>query len=491
MTVRTRFAPSPTGFLHIGGIRTALYCYALAKKHEGSFVLRIEDTDRSRYVEGSIEEIFEMLKYYYIEADESVDKEGEFGPYIQSERLDSYKKYAEELVQKDAAYYCFLTDEEYDQIKLSNQADGTPFRSPHRSLTAAEVAEKMSAGLSYVIRQRMPENREIEFEDGVQGKMRFNSDEVDEGVLLKSDGFPTYHLAMLVDDHLMQISHVFRAAEWVSSIPKHVLLYEAMGWDIPAMYHLSTILDPGGGKLSKRKGTVSAKQFVIDGYLPEAMLNFLMLLGWSAPIEREYGEKEREIFSLAEFVEMFDVKDLNKSNPIFDRDKLQWFNQQYLINIPASELAKRLVSWLSEYAELDVSYSADIEEDDSLAVKLKLVKERSKSLPEVVEALEFFYKAPIDIDWKIKQLNRVNEVNAKEPLRQKVYELFDSFDTDTTTWTHEVWEQGMRDIADSLELKHGDVFMFLRIAMVGGPFSPPLFECLQILGKQEVMDRLS
>ncbi len=498
MTVRTRFAPSPTGFLHIGGIRTALYCYALAHKLHGQFILRIEDTDQKRYVEGATDMILDMLAAYGIEPDESIRHGGEFGPYIQSERLELYKKYAEELVEKGAAYYCFLTEEESNDIKTQNKGTHKMFRSPYRDQDLAKSREMIAQGMPYVIRQKLPENRVIEYTDGVQGKMKFNTDDVDEGVLMKTDGYPTYHLAVVIDDHLMEISHVFRAAEWLPSTPKHVLLYEAFGWTLPEIFHLTAILDPDeGGKLSKRKGTVAARDFLVNGYLPEAILNFLMLLGWSSPEERVHGQEERELFSLTEFVSLFDPKDLNRSNPVFNREKLTWFNQKYIAGMQDEQLATRLVEWLEQYAEdlsddrqaimLAPHIKTDMQVGNFIS-KLTLVKERAKTLEELIDLLKFFYIAPTDIDWNIPQLERVTAT--RESIQTDIQQFMSGLDEDSTQWKHEDWEMGMRAIGDKHQAKHGDVFMILRIAIVGAPFSPPLFESLQLLGKAVIMERL-
>lgn len=486
--IRTRFSPSPTGFVHIGGIRNALYCYAMAKKNGGKYLLRIEDTDQNRFIEGATEEIYEMLEAYGVVPDESDKHGGDYGPYTQSKRLDLYKKYADELIANGFAYKCFLAPEEATQIKEANRETHAAFRSPHRELSADELAELEASGKPFVIRFKTPDNREIKFKDGIQGEMSFNTDFLDDQVLLKSDGFPTYHLAMLVDDHLMEISDVFRGFEWIPSIPLHVLLYEAMGWEMPHLFHFAVILDPDGGKLSKRKGTVSAKTFLEEGYLVEAIMNFLMLIGWTPPIEREHGEAEREIFSQDDFVQMFDTKDLNKTNAIFNREKLLWFNKQYLANTPSQELASKLINWLETYAQ-DKSLLESIKSDESLAAKLELVKTRSEKLTDLVSSLKFFYVSPENINWEIKQLDKVTDKVAA--LKTDIYEFMQSLSEDATTWTHEQWEAGMRAIGDKHAVKHGDVFMVLRVAIVGEPFSPPLFESLQLLGKEEVLSRLS
>ncbi len=498
MKVRTRFAPSPTGYLHIGGVRTALYCYALAKRHGGTFVLRVEDTDRTRYTEDAEEQIYIAMEAYGLIPDESDRHGGEYGPYTQSKRLEKYKAVAEKLVERDAAYYCFLTPEEAEEIREACRLENRAFRSPHRDLTTEEANQRKQAGENYVIRQKVHPGRQLNYEDGTQGKMSFATDDLDEGVLLKSDGFPTYHLAMLVDDYEMEITHVFRGFEWIPSIPKHILLYEAMDWEMPQMFHLSTILNSDGkGKLSKRKGAVSAMQFLEDGYLAEAVLNFLMILGWSSPEERKFGESEREIYSLEEFVNLFAVENLNKSNPVFNRDKLLWFNQQYISQLPPQDLEGVVKNWIQKYAlESENENLADKKEvlqlmlsDQELSAKLALVNTRAKTLVDLPALATLFYQQPQNIDWEIKQLKNVQD--KVKVILEDIKSAIAGLPDDSTEWQHEEWEQAMRDIGDKHEVKHGEVFMILRVAIVGAPFSPPLFECLQILGKPEVLDRLN
>ncbi len=489
MTVRTRFAPSPTGYLHIGAVRTMLYCYALAKKQAGSYIVRIEDTDRTRFVEDAVEQIFEVHKLYGLEPDESEVHGGELGPYVQSERLDLYQQYAHELVQKGFAYYCFLTKEETADLQNKFKLENKRFRSPYRDQNINDSLKLIEEGTSYTVRLKVPADRTIIYEDGVQGKMRFHTDEVDDQILLKQDGFPTYHLAVVVDDHLMKITHVFRAFEWIPSTPKQVLLYEALGWKMPQHYHLSTILDPEGGKLSKRKGATAALEFIKEGYLPEAVLNFLMLLGWSSPLKREHGEAEKEIFSLQEFVELFDVKDLNKSNPVFDRQKLLWFNKEYIQNKSVEEFGQIFVNWLEKYSS-DQDLKEQILADAKLDQKLALIKERTRLLPEALEMIRFFYKQPEKIEWNIKQLKNIDNTQVVS-IKSEITSLFEDLSDNSENWMHEIWEKNMRKIADKFKIKHGDAFMVLRVAITGSPFSPPLFEALQILGKEEVLNRLN
>lgn len=480
-------APSPTGRFHIGGLRTILYNFALARKSGGTYVLRIEDTDQERFVPEAIDEILEVHDTYGLEPDESIKHGGDYGPYIQSKRLETYQEYAHQLVRGKFAYYCFLTKEETQKLQEKFRAENKKFRSPYRDMKREEALQLVKEGKPYTIRLKVKEGREIEFEDGIQGKMKFNTDEVDDQVLLKQDGFPTYHLAVVIDDHLMKISHVFRGVEWLPSTPKHILLYEAFDWEMPKHFHLPLILDPNGGKLSKRKGATAAMEFIESGYLADAVLNFLMLLGWSSPLERVHGEAEREIFSVEEFVELFETKDINKSSPVFNDEKLNWFNKEYIKMKSIDEFTRLFVHWVEKYAS-DKSFLEDILADTGLDRKLELVKERVTTLKDVLEQIKFFYVRPVNIDWNIKQLEKIKGKVAD--VRKDIIELFSSMDSNSTHWTHEKWENGIRSIADKHEIKHGDGFMVLRVATVGGPFSPPLFEALQILGRDEVLKRL-
>lgn len=482
--VVTRFAPSPTGSLHIGGIKMALYDYALAKKNNGKFILRIEDTDRNRFVDGSEQEIIDMLKAYGLEYDEF---------YKQSERLEIYQKHAFELVEKGAAYFCFTTAEEIEAKRKEAQErkERYLFRSPYRDLPIEEAKKKIAAGEKYVIRQKLPENEVVVFDDPIQGMMSFNTNDLDETVLLKSDGFPTYHLAAIVDDHLMGVTHVFRGVEWQPSVPKHVLLYKAFGWEMPVISHLSVILDPDGGKLSKRRGSVSAKGFIDEGYLPEAVLNFLMLLGWSDPTPHDHGAKEREMFSLQDFIELFDLKDANKAAPIFNREKLIWFNQKYIQAMSLDELSNRFLAWLKDKEEYkDLSEKIIIKGPEFLQKILGLEHNRVKLLSELPANIGFFYdfKGGFDIA-SVKQTKDLTKENISEFFKTFILEL-DKFNERLDDLSHEVWENIVREYSEKNSLKGGSLFMALRLAVTDSQFSPPLFEVMQILGKTETKRRL-
>ena len=482
--VITRVAPSPTGSMHIGTLKMALYDYALARKNNGKYFLRIEDTDRNRFVEGSEQEIIDMLKAYGLDYDEF---------YKQSERLDIYKEHAEKLIESGHAYFCFSTKEEIDELrKVANAEHKTfTFRSQFRDMPIEEARKKIESGEKYVIRQKMPKDQVIEFNDPVQGLIKFNSNDIDDTVLLKADGFPTYHLAAMVDDHLMGITHVFRGIEWLPSAPRHVLLYQAFGWEMPFIIHLSVILDPEGGKLSKRKGSVSAKGFLDEGYLPEAILNFLMLLGWSPAIDYEHGAKEREIFSLDEFVQMFDLKDVNKSGPIFNREKLMWFNQKYIQALSLDELEKRFTDWLKTRLEYkDLTQKIENLGTGYLREALKIEQTRIKLLSEIPASIGLFYdyKGGFDL-LSVKQTRDLTKEQISEFFNEFKLEL-NKYQDDLSDLSHEGWENFVRTYAEGKTLKAGSLFMALRLAITDSQFSPPLLEVVQILGKKEVIQRI-
>ena len=489
MKVRTRIAPSPTGSVHIGSIHNALFAHALAKHNGGDFILRVEDTDQERYVEGAAEEVYEILDIFGLAPDEGPVQGGPYAPYIQSKRVDSgvYEQTAEKLVQKGHAYYCFHTKEELEQMRESMDKR-TAFRSKYRDMDPDEAKKKVEDKEEYVIRLKVPVGETITLDDAILGQVEWNSDDIDDQVLLKSDGFPTYHLAVVVDDNIMKISHITRSYEWLASTPKQVLLYKYLEFDQPIFAHSSLVLDPDGGKLSKRKGNVSAKSFLEQGYLPEAIKNFLMLLGWAPPIERKHGEKEREIFSHKEFIDMYELKDRQKTNAVFNRKKLIWFNQQYIKSYESSELLGIFKKWLEKFSQAPELLEEIQGDEKKYAKAIDLVKMRARTFKEVVEMLNFFYQRPEGIDWNIKQLEKAK--GKIQQLKEDIIELMDGMDADTKTWTNDEWAEKMKSLSEKYGLKTGDSFMVLRVAVVGTPFSPPLFESLQILGKAEILKRL-
>ncbi|MDD3648007.1 MAG: glutamate--tRNA ligase, partial [Candidatus Dojkabacteria bacterium] len=405
-------------------------------------------------------------------------------PYIQSERLDIYHKKAEELVNGGYAYYCFCSQERLDEVRKKQQEEKKQpmYDKKCRHLDIAESRERIKKGEKYVIRLKVPKNRRLEIEDQILGRIKWDSNIVDDQVLIKSDGFPTYHLAVVVDDVIMGITHITRGFEWLASVPKHILLFDAFNYKIPIMAHMPLILDPDGGKLSKRKGSVSTEEFLAHGYLPEALLNFIMLLGW-AP------KDDREIFSLTEFIREFSLDRMNKTNPVFNRQKLLWFNGEYIRRYSKKEFTKKVTDWVETHCE-DEKMKKNILEDKDLQPKLELVQERISLLSDVLLSLKFFYEAmPIPDHKTIKGVKRYRFEDVKKAVAEYAT-IISRYDGDTSKWKHEVWEKDVRTVADKFDLKHGDMFMMIRIVICGSPVSPPLFESLLILGKEEVIARL-
>lgn len=467
MTVRTRMAPSPTGEYHVGHISTLLKNYAFAKKHSGQFVLRIEDTDQERKVEGAVEKILSVIKAYGLDWDEGPEKCGPYAPYIQSERLAIYKEYAQSLLDSGAAYYCFCTKDRLEQLRADQMASKQkPRYDKHcRALTTEQVQEKLASACEYVIRLKVPDDQAVVFNDLVRGEISIHSSEVDDQVLLKSDGFPTYHLAVVVDDYLMKITHVLRGEEWISSTPKHILLYQAFGWQPPVYAHIPVFLNPDGkGKMSKRKGTVSAQSFLDAGYLPEALLNFFMILGWTP-------KDQREILTLEEYIEEFDPKDISPKSVVFDLQKLAWINGMYIRRLPLEELIVRLRPFLPK----------DFPEN-KLQTIVPLISERLTKLSEVEELTQFFYR-DISVDSKLL-LGKQTADQVKTQLIKTVAVL-EALDN----WQVEHLETSIRNLQEAEDWKKRDYFMLLRIASTGKTATPPLFETMEAIGKESVISR--
>ena len=407
--VRVRFAPSPTGFVHIGSLRTALYNYLFAKKMGGKYILRVEDTDRTRLVDGAIENMLNAMKWAGVNHDEgvmlddngNVVQKGEYGPYIQSERLDIYKKYIQELLDNGKAYYCFCTKERLDEVREKQKEAGeTPRYDGHcRDLTQEEIDAKIAAGEPYVIRLRLPENHVIKFTDLVRGETEFNTNDLDDQVLIKTDGFPTYHFAVVVDDHLMKITHVIRGEEWVSSTPKHVYLYEAFGWEAPKFVHLPNILNKEKKKLSKRQGDVAVEDFKKKGYLPEGLVNYVALVGWSP-------EENKEIFSMEELEQAFSIERVSKSGGVFDTEKLNWVNQHYMKDGDDDVLTKLAIPFIVEAGYVTAEEAE--EKYDFLKSIVSLLKEKLHYVKEVdvltEETVQAILKS-IQKEYKIKGKN--------------------------------------------------------------------------------------
>jgi glutamyl-tRNA synthetase len=470
---RVRFAPSPTGYLHVGGLRTALYNYLFAKNNNGKFILRIEDTDRNRYVEGAVENLIAALKWVGLEYEEGPGKGGEYGPYMQSERLDIYKKYALELVAQKKAYYCFCTPERLSQVRDEQQKQGLqPKYDKHcLSLSAEEIEEKLKNNVPYVIRMNIEPDMKIAFEDVIRGSVEFDSNIIDDQVLIKSDGYPTYHLANVVDDHLMKITHVIRGEEWLSSTPKHVLLYDFFGWEKPVFAHLPLLLNPDRSKLSKRQGDVAVEDYRAKGYLKEALVNFVALLGWNAGDDKEYYELE-------EMVEKFSLERVNKSGAVFNIEKLNWLNAEHLRKKPDEELLCMLKDELeaSKYKGKDYS-------DKYLLLVIEAMKERVSFVKEYIEKSPYFFEAPEEYD------QDVIKKRWKEGSAENILKLADKFSA-LQDPVKEDYETALRQTAEELGIGTGKLIHPVRLAVSGVGGGPGLFDILYIIGKDETISRL-
>lgn len=475
MQVRTRIAPSPTGYPHIGTIYQAMFDFVFARKYKGKFITRIEDTDRSRFVEGAEEMIFKSLDWFGLIVDEDPIKGGKYGPYRQSERLEIYHKYAKQILDQGHAYYCFCTKERLEKLREEQQQKKQAPRYDKYclSINKEEIGKKISEGIPYVIRLNVPRDQKITVYDAIVGEVVFDSNQVDDQVLIKSDGFPTYHLAVVVDDYLMKITHVFRGLEWLSSTPKHTLLYQFLGWQesMPKYAHVPLLLDPteGGGKLSKRKGHASVEFYQKEGYLPEAILNFLANIVWNHP-------SGQEIFSLKEFEKAFELKPfkvmVKPQGAKFDIKKLEWMNGEYIRMMSDVELAKRLQDFLVDHPA-----------KDKITPLVPLVKERIKKLSDFVPLTDFLWEKP---EYNTEEFNKVKVEDKKEVLE----EVIEKLEIMKKPWESEVFEKTFRDLADKVGIKAGEMFQLIRIAVSGQNVTPPLFESIQILGEDEVLSRV-
>lgn len=472
MRPRVRIAPSPTGEdLHIGNVYTALINWVFAQKNGGKFILRIEDTDRQRLVEGSEERILASLKWLGINYDEGPDIGGPYKPYRQSERLPLYKKYAEELIDKGGAYYCFCTPQRLDKMRQEQMAkkQAPTYDRTCRRLDPQESKARVQKGESYVIRLKVPEKGETKWTDLIRGEIAFKNSTVDDTVLLKSDGYPTYHLGVVVDDHLMEITHVIRAEEWISSTPKHLLLYQFFNWKAPEFAHLPLLRNPDRSKLSKRRNPVWVSWYRQEGYLPEAILNFLALLGWSHP-------QGLEVFPASEMIKNFSLKDVLTSAPVFNLEKLTWLNGVYIRNKSPQELLGLIKNWAKDNG---FKLRAN---DDHLMKILPLVQERMKKLSEFGELSDFFFLKP-EVDPKLLTAGKT-----KGETKAEVAATLEALKT--VSWQKEEIEKKIRQVAVDLNIKPPHLFMTLRIALTGKTATPPLFETMEVLGKEEVLLRL-
>lgn len=490
--VRVRFAPSPTGPLHIGGVRTALFNYLFAKKHNGVFYLRIEDTDQTRFVPGAEAYIMEALEWLGISPEETVGKNEKFGPYRQSDRKDLYQKYADQLINSDWAYYAFDTPESLDALRKEQEAEGKTFIYNHTNrekldtslvISADETAKRIANGEHFVIRFKTPVDETLHLKDIIRGDVKFETSLLDDKVLFKSDGMPTYHLANIVDDHLMETSHVIRGEEWLPSMPLHVLLYRAFGWDAPEFAHLPLILKPiGNGKLSKRDGDkLGFPVFPLEwkteegissgyrekGFFPEAVVNFLALLGWN-------DGTDKELYSLEELVEAFDLNRVHKAGAKFDPEKNKWFNHQYLIKQNDADLAKSFSPILEEKG-----FSTPLEVTTHI---VSLIKERANFVSDFWDLTDFFFQAPTSYDEKASK-NWKEETPA---LMQELISVLENIEDFSSANIETI----VKDWLTKNEIGMGKVMQPFRLSLVGALKGPHLFDIVEIIGKEETISRI-
>jgi glutamyl-tRNA synthetase len=470
MTVRTRIAPSPTGDPHVGTAYVALFNYALARKHGGQFILRIEDTDRERSSPASEAMIFEALHWLGLRWDEGPDVGGPRGPYRQSERTAVYRAHAEELLRRGAAYPCFCTRERLEALREEQKARkaNLGYDGHCRALPRGEGDQRRSGGDPHVVRLAMPREGETVVRDLLRGEVRFDNAQVDDQVLLKSDGFPTYHLANVVDDHLMGITHVIRAEEWLSSLPKHVELYRGFGWELPVFCHLPLLRNADRSKISKRKNPVSLNFYRRAGYLPEAMLNYLALMGWAMP-------DEREEFTLEEFVAAFTLERISLGGPVFDVEKLRWLNGKYLRRLAPREILERL--------------RAQLLSEDHLLEVLPLVQERIETLEGFFEYASFFFVGEVSYD-EAALSGMVPKGRSPAETSKALRALLEDAVDPILEWEKESVEAAIRGFGERSGWAPNELFMAVRVATTGRAASPPLFETLAVLGKETCRRRL-
>ncbi|MCX6012658.1 MAG: glutamate--tRNA ligase [Chloroflexi bacterium] len=475
--VRVRFAPSPTGIPHVGNIRTALFNWLYARHTGGSFILRIEDTDVARTVPGAVEAIYDSLRWLGLDWNEGPDVDGEYGPYVQSQRLQTYRNIADQLIANGHAYHCYCTPGELEQMRSEQTKNKVPpmYDKRCRELNSQQRAQKVAEGRVPVVRFKMPTEGKTVFNDIVRGEVVFDNRLLDDFVLLKSDGYPTYHLANVIDDHLMEVSHVLRADEWLSSTPKHILLYRALGYAPPQFAHLSIILGEDRSKLSKRHGATSLIEYSEKGYLPEAVLNFLALLGWS------YDDKT-EIMTREELINNFSLEHLGKTGAIFHLDKLDWMNGVYVRKLSIDEFVKRILPFLEKGLNGTVQLPLDV---DYIKLLAPLIQDRVKVLSDVTGLAAFFFIDNLEYDVpKLlgKGINKETGIKALEISIERLKALND--------FSAASQESILRPLAAELGIKTGQLFGIIRIATTGLDAAPPLFQTMEVLGKNKSIRRL-
>lgn len=518
--VRTRFAPSPTGYLHVGGLRTALYNYLFAKKNGGTFVLRIEDTDQKRFVQGAAENLIETLHQVGLEYDEGPHKEGEFSPYVQSKRTEIYREHAQKLLDEGKAYRCFCTAERLEEMRAKQTAakQAPMYDRACLNLSEDEIKRKLENNEPFVIRQKIPHGRKLQFKDLVRGVVNFNTSVVDDQVLIKSDNFPTYHLANVVDDHMMQITHVIRGEEWLPSTPKHILLYEAFGWEQPQFAHIPLLLNKDKSKLSKRQGDVSVESYLEKGYIKEAIINFIALLGWHPG-----SGNEQEMFSLEDLIKEFSIEKVHKAGAIFDLEKLDWFNYRWQKKIYHQKLSA-IVHEIDPEAEITLNqkkepvykfYNKDNErlfnqkraeilyqmcqkyldpkhkEINEFLIKALITAEDKilKDPSRVEENIKFFFSiSDYDPSLFINEKMKVDSNMAAESIKASIKTLENLPEENFNDM--EKLQQPLIQTVQDMGIKNGQLLWPMRVALSGEQYSPGVFELLWVLGKEESLKRL-
>lgn len=474
--VRTRFAPSPTGFMHVGNLRTALFEYLIAKSNGGDFILRIEDTDQERQVEGAVDVIYNTLRQVGLKHDEGPDIGGDFGPYVQSERKGTYRQYAEQLVTEGKAYYCFCTKERLEALHESKNENGGGYDRHCRNLPKEEVDRLLAAGTPHVIRQKMPTEGSTTFSDVVYGSITIENKELEDQVLLKSDGYPTYNFANVVDDHLMQITHVVRGCEYLTSTPKYILLYEAFGWEVPTYVHLPLIMgknaDGSVSKLSKRHGSTGFADLVKDGYLPETIVNYIALLGWCP-------KDNREVFSMQELIENFSIDGISKSPAVFDYDKLSWFNGEYIRAMSQQEFLQRAMPQFREVFP---------QGEKPWEVLTAILQPRIEKFTQIPGMIEFLKELPqYPADFFINKKSKTNLENSPEMLKAAMQTL-----KELPEWNADAIHSALLGLAQQLGVKNGTLLWPVRIAAAGMTVTPGgAIEILTFLGREESIRRLN
>ncbi len=488
MMVRTRFAPSPTGYVHVGGLRTALYNYLFAKKHGGKFILRIEDTDQTRLVEGATEGIIRVLEWAGIIPDESPVHGGDFGPYVQSQRLHLYKHYCDELIAKGHAYYAFETPEELEEMRKLQMKQGLQPKYNRKwlpeslggTMPESKIKQALESGIPKVVRMKVPDHITIRVNDVIRGVVEFDSSVIDDQVLLKADGFPTYHLAVVVDDHLMQISHVIRGEEWLSSTPKHVLLYEFFGWEKPTYAHVPLLLNPDRTKLSKRQGDVAVEDYIKKGYSKEALVNFVALLGWNPG-----SGSEQEIFTMEELLEQFSLEHVGKSGAIFNLEKLSWIEKQHIRRLSNTELAQRIKPILLEHLRTkSTEMPLELITSDAYLIQVaEQMKERVDFIHEFVTFSNYYFFEPEQYEEDAVRKRWQPQTNTYLAAFMERLRALEDFTASSI-------EHALKEFTQTQGIKVSDLVHPIRLAVTGVSFGASLYHILETLGREAVVRRL-